>query len=113
MQRNKHTRRLAVNQLERRDAPSVSPAGTPNFLVNSVTSGLQIFPAVAMDFRGDFVVAWQSYGQDRSRHRTFAQRFAANGAPQGSELPVNTTVTSFQGFPQIAMDATGDFVIVW
>ena len=43
--------------------------------VNSHTTSQQIFPAVAMDVDGDFVVAWQSNGQDGSSYGVFAQRY--------------------------------------
>jgi phosphoheptose isomerase len=46
------------------------------FLVNSYTSGNQRRPAVAIDPRGRFVVAWTSYNQDGDYGGVFAHRFA-------------------------------------
>jgi hypothetical protein len=42
-----------------------NPQGS-EFRVNTHTIGNQLYPSVAIDTDGDFVVAWQSYGQDGS-----------------------------------------------
>jgi len=55
-----------------------TPAGG-DFQVNTYTTGNQFYGAVALAAGGDFVVAWQSYGQDSSAHGIFAQRYAAPG----------------------------------
>lgn len=89
-----------------------SPRGT-EFQVNSVTTGSQEFPAVAMDAAGDFVVTWESYGDDGSSWGIAAQRYNAAGVTQGSEFLVNTQTAGEQSCPAVAMDATGDFVITW
>jgi hypothetical protein len=47
------------------------------FQVNTYTPGNQGYtPAVASDKDGDFVVVWNSYGQDGSNQGVFARRFA-------------------------------------
>ena len=66
-----------------------------------------------MDSAGDFVVAWQSYGQDGSGYGVFAQQYNANGAAYGSEFEVNTFTAGNQENPSVAMDATGTFVVAW
>ena len=83
------------------------------FLVNTYTVSAQKRPSVAMDADGDFVVAWQSYGQDGSNYGIFAQRYNADGSTAGSEFAVNTVTSNVQNLPAIAMDADGDFVIAW
>ena len=70
-------------------------------------------PAIAMDATGDFVVAWQSYGQDGYKYGIYAQRFNASGSAQGSEFQVNSHTSGEQIAPAVAMDAAGDFVIAW
>ena len=70
-------------------------AGVPlavEFQVNTYTAGLQFgFSAglgfVSLDADGDFVVAWQSQGQDGSSDGVFLQRFNSSGAPLATELP--------------------------
>jgi hypothetical protein len=89
-----------------------NPAGG-EFQVNSFTTADQSSPSVAMDADGDFVVAWQSDGQDGDSRGVFAQRFDAAGVAQGSEFQVNTFTTRFQGQVATAMDADGDFVVAW
>jgi phosphoheptose isomerase len=98
--------------LEPRRLLSVSPVGA-EFRANSTTASFQISPAVAADADGDFVVAWQSLGQDGDGYGVFAQRYDAAGLPQGSEFPVNTFTTGLQGSPAVAMDANGNFVVAW
>jgi len=90
-----------------------TPAGG-EFRVNTFTTGSQLTPAIALDADGDFVVVWQSSGQDPGGSTgVYAQRYNAAGVPQGGEFRVNTYTTGHQGGPDIAMDADGDFVITW
>ena len=83
------------------------------FLVNTYTTGHQTSPSVAMDADGDFVVVWESYGQDGDGYGIYGQRYNAAGLKQGAEFPVNTYTTSYQTRPSVAMDADGDFIVVW
>ncbi len=53
------------------------------FRVNSYTTGIQTLPSAAMDTDGDFVVAWESNGQDGSGNGVYAQRYAIR--PEVSE----------------------------
>ncbi len=91
-----------------------SPLGS-NFLVNTYTSSYQDSPVVAMDATGSFVVAWQSLGQigPTSRYDIYAQRYASNGAPLGSNFLVNTHTSGNQKQSAVAMDAAGEFVVAW
>jgi hypothetical protein len=97
-------------------------AGTaqgPEVLVNSFTTGRQGPASVAMDADGDFVVVWESQGQDDPSDTSFyglgifAQRFDAAGVAQGPEVQVNTATAGAQRIPSVAMDADGDFVVTW
>ena len=83
------------------------------FLVNTTTSGAQSEPSVAMDADGDFVITWHSQNQDGDSWGIYAQRYQADGLAVGSEFLVNTEITSHQAYPDVAMDADGDFVITW
>ena len=60
-----------------------------------------------MDGSGNFVVAWQSDGQDGSGNGIYAQRYDSSGSAVGSEFLVNTYTTSAQGDPSSTMDGTG------
>jgi hypothetical protein len=68
---------------------------------------------VASNPAGDFVVAWRSDGQDGDGTGAYARVFAADGAPLTAEIPVNQFVTGEQRPGGVAMDARGDFVVVW
>ena len=61
-------------------ARSFSSAGVPlasEFQVNTYTESIQRYPQVGAAASGNFVVAWESYGQDGSDFGIFAQRFAS------------------------------------
>ena len=57
--------------LRRRRAPQGS-----EFSVESYSTGFQGVPAVASDANKNFVVVWESNGQDRSGYGVFGQRYA-------------------------------------
>jgi hypothetical protein len=68
-------------------------------------------PSVAMDAKGDFVVSWtQSPGAAGSD--VFAQKFNANGVAINGVVPVGVG-TFAESQPSVAMDANGDFVVVY
>ncbi|HVA47496.1 MAG TPA: DUF4214 domain-containing protein [Pirellulales bacterium] len=97
-------------------AQRYNAAGTAQgseFRVNTYTKGDQIYPTVGMDSAGDFVVGWESGGQDGSGYGIYAQRYNAAGAAQGSEFQVNTYTAGDQQQPSLAIDAHGDFLIAW
>ena len=83
------------------------------FQVNTTTAGGQRFSTVAMDADGDFVITWESYGQDGDGYGVYAQRYNAAGVAQGTEFQVTTTTIGAQKLPRVAMDADGDFVVTW
>lgn len=103
--------------LEIRIQPSAHPLGT-EFLVNVTTSGDQRFSAdspqsLAMDSQGNYVVTWYSSAQDGSGTGVYARQFMNDGTPLGGEFQVNVTTTSDQIYPNVAMDADGEYVITW
>jgi hypothetical protein len=84
------------------------------FQVNTHTVDNQSYPATCCDGDGNFVVSWASYEQDGARNGVFAQRFASNGAPSGTEFQVNTHTAENQTDPAICCNAaSGDFVVTW
>ncbi len=111
------------------------------FQVNQVAEDNQQNARVAMDVDGDFVVAWESFqdGNPASNYGIYAQRYASTGLVQyttgvyanaplalagsnpllgfngeiGGEFAVNTTKNGDQRYPGVAMDDTGDVVVVW
>src|SRR6185503_18723587 len=80
-------------------------AGNPlggEFHVNTYTTGIQALPQVASGPNGDFVVVWNSYGQDGSHYGVFGRRYNAAGQPQGGEFAVNQTTIGPEVFPSVA-----------
>jgi hypothetical protein len=89
------------------------PLGT-EFRVNTYTTLNQVYPSVATDSAGNFVVVWHSQYQDGDgSFGIFGQRFSSSGMPLGSEFRVNTYTTNSQLYPSIASDPSGDFVVTW
>jgi hypothetical protein len=97
--------------LGQRYASSGAPLGS-EFRVNSFTTGTQYAADVGYDASGNFVIAWSS-AQDGSGFGVFGQRYASSGAPVGPEFQVNTYTTGVQFVPSLAVDASGNFVVVW
>lgn len=73
----------------------------------------QVYPAVAVDDSGDFVIAWVDY---RNGANIYSQRYNSSGIRQGSNQKTNddeAQVSSIAKFSVIAMDGSGNFVIAW
>ncbi|MCA9145020.1 MAG: DUF4347 domain-containing protein, partial [Planctomycetales bacterium] len=84
-----------------------------NFAVNQTTAGHQRWASVDTDNNGNFVVTWVSENQDGTPRSVYARRFAANGTALSSEFRVNTSSSGTQDNSSVAVDANGDFVVVW
>jgi CSLREA domain-containing protein len=84
------------------------------FRVNTTTADAQSTPEVAVGGDGHWWVVWASVDQDAvGTSGIYAQRYAADGSALGGEFQVNTTTAGDQSLPSIAVDASGDAVIVW
>jgi large repetitive protein len=90
--------------------------GTPlaaEFQVNAHTLDYQLTPALDVNDGGEMVVAWSSAGQDGSLNGVFARRYDPDGALRGGEFQVNTYTLSRQGWPDVAVDEEGGFIVSW
>ena len=83
------------------------------FRVNTTIEESQSDPAIAIDGLGNFMITWVSNKQDTSKDGVYGQRYDSNGNLVGDEFLVNTTVEDDQRNPAIAMNASGDAIIVW
>ena len=85
------------------------------FQVNINTTGDQRWASVAMDDSGRFAVVWTSNNaQDGNGEGVFMRRFNNDGtAIDANDLQVNTFTNGDQKNPSIAVNGTGDMVIVW
>jgi hypothetical protein len=95
----------------RRFASAGAPLG-PELQINTFTTGNQQYPRVAVAPDGGFVVAWNS-AQDGDYYGVFARRFESSGAALAAEFQVNLTTVGGQGYPALAFDAGGGFVVTW
>ena len=96
----------------RRYNASGLPTTPTDIPVNSFTPGYQMWPTVAADAAGNFVVAWSGYGSGDDVG-VFARRYDAAGAPIGGQFQVNTYVTGNQEYPVVATALDGTFMVVW
>ena len=86
------------------------------FLVNTITEGVQMTPVIAGLTNGRFVAAWLDYSHspdDPSEGAIRAQVFNADGSKAGDEFLVNTTTNLDQSEPAITPLADGRFVVAW
>ena len=85
-----------------------------DILVNTQTLDSQIFPAVAGDGQGNFVVVWASYGQDApGNYGVFGQQLDATGTKVGTEFQANSFTPGYQGNADVALADDGSFLVVW
>jgi hypothetical protein len=100
-------------QGQRFDA-SGAPLGT-EFQINSCTTSDQLLASVAAH-PSYFVVVWTSLGSsgsDSANTSIQAQLFDASGDPSGTEFQINSYTTGAQREPRVAIDASGNFFVVW
>ena len=86
------------------------------FLVNTVTAGMQFDPVVNGLASGNFIVTWRDssgLGGDVSGTALKGQLFGPTGSKIGSEFLVNTATAGNQGQPEACSLASGGFAIVW
>ena len=91
---------------------SGAPRGD-DFPVNQFTTGFQVIGGIAMSPSG-FVVTWGGAGTGSS-NGIFARLFDSFGNPVTNDFTVHTAplVSTFPRRPDTAMNAAGDFVVVW
>ncbi|MEM1324068.1 MAG: T9SS type A sorting domain-containing protein [Bacteroidota bacterium] len=82
-------------------------------LAHSTIANNQQRPAVAMNSAEDYFVVWESQGQDQEGYGIYAQVHQKDGKVQQREFAVNTDGTNDQRFPDVAMNAAGEAVVVW
>jgi hypothetical protein len=92
------------------------PVG-PEFQLNTYTTTNQRQPSVAVDAAGNFVVVWPSNGSVGSDNggsgSIQGRRYDGSGTPQDDQFQVNTYTSGHQDYPSVAMDGSGNFVVVW
>lgn len=84
-----------------------------SFRINEFAKNLQLSADVAMDVAGNFVVVWASNAQDGPGISIRGRRFNADGSPRGDDFRISESARQTLPQPQVAMQASGDFVVTW
>ncbi len=83
------------------------------FRVNSIRSGNQTQPAVALNAAGKAVVIWRTPAAVSGKFRLVGQLYDALGDRTGGEFLVTTLAPAKAEFPTVAMADDGSFVVAW
>lgn len=84
-------------------------------MVNSYTTGDQVFPRVASDSNGNFVIVWESDNSDDTDaddESIQGRRLSSTGV-LGPQFQVNSYITRGQLEPAIAAAPDGTFIATW
>ncbi|HSH93923.1 MAG TPA: hypothetical protein VK968_07240, partial [Roseimicrobium sp.] len=100
----------AYNVYAQRYSAENQPKGEA-FRVNRATNENHSHPDIVMDEDGNFIVAWQ--GTDGYESGIIAKHYTAGGRVLISEYRVNTLTLETDIAPSIAMDADGDYLVLW
>ncbi|WP_418316904.1 putative Ig domain-containing protein [Piscinibacter sakaiensis] len=88
-----------------------SATGTPLTGQIGVASGSDARDAaVALADDGTAIVVWRDIVADKG---VYLQRYSSAGATIGSTIVVNTTTSGDQTDPSVAVDGSGNFIVVW
>jgi hypothetical protein len=83
------------------------------FNVNTYTTNDQQNPMMVADANGDFIITWESSGQDGSGMGIYGQKINAFGGKIGEEFQISTQTTLDQIDSDIAADQAGNFLVTW
>jgi hypothetical protein len=111
-QSDSYSQSLSWDVLGQRFSDSATPVG-PEFQVNTFTTFSQRDPDLSHDSLGNFVVVWQSQGQDGSLSGIFGQRFDSLGNRLGGEFQANSFTLTYQTNPAVSHGSHGGFVVAW
>lgn len=93
----------------RRFANDATPLGD-EFRVNSLTTGNQDRPVIAMSTNGEFVIAWASF-ITTGTSKVFAQRYSSAGEKLGAEIQVGSQAIAPLSDVQIDAAPGGGFAV--
>lgn len=79
---------------------------------DSSGSGSNMYPAVAMNQAGDFVVAWRA-ADGQMDEDIWVAAYGANGKVTVPAFRVNEQTAGYQQHPMVAIDGQGNFAVVW
>ena len=83
------------------------------FQVNAFSRSDQTMGVPAALGGDNFVVVWQSLGQDGDDWGVFGQVFGTNASREGPEFQVSYSTAGRQKYPFVSATAEGGFLVVW
>jgi hypothetical protein len=85
-----------------------------NFKVNDDQVNVtQAFPCISVNPSGNFVITWEDY-RNVSKSDIYVQCYSKDGESIGNNFRVNDDFGNvYQSFPNVSMDALGNFVVAW
>ncbi|MDP1724227.1 MAG: Ig-like domain-containing protein [Alphaproteobacteria bacterium] len=90
--------------------------GTANggeFRLNQTLTGAQVHPSIAMDAKGNLYAVWDSPNiVNGAANDIILRKFDLNGLALTNEFRVNTITNADQIDPSIAIDESGQFIVV-
>ncbi len=99
-----HAQRFAADGTKVGGEDQISQFGLPN----------QTRTEIARADNGNYVLVWQETSRDLDNSTgIYGQLFNAAGTAISTEFAVANTTLGDQSLPAVAMDATGNFVVVW
>lgn len=98
--------------LARRYDSSGSSQGE-EFQLNTYTLCFHGNPVMSIAPNGDLVAVWSCRDRDGDSGGIFGRRFDSSGTPLVEEFQVNTHTDDFQGYPAVAHDELGGFLVTW
>jgi len=99
--------------LEERSLLSATALGAEYQVNTTVTQDQRTIAIGSNPQSTQVTIAWVSVSEDGGGEGVYAQRYDLDGAKVGTPFLVNVTKSGNQGAPAVAMDAFGNFVIVW
>lgn len=81
--------------------------------VNSLTTGNQFDPSIAIAEDGTFIVVWEDDADNNGKSEIFIAGFHSDGSKRFNDTRVNTQSGGNQKNPDIVMRSDGDGIIVW
>ncbi len=83
------------------------------FIVNENNSYNKFYPALDSCSDGNFVIVWQSNGQDGDQWGIFGRLMNDKGHRLADEFQVNVRWSNSQKLPAVSMDSQGNFLVSW
>ncbi len=104
---------LAGSQIVMQLFTSLGASTSGKIVVNTTLSGEPERAKVAVDGLGRLIVVWQGDDLDEEGSAIAARLFNSNGSALTGEFVVNSNQRDDPGFPAVAADPEGNFVVVW